>query len=121
MSLSVTSATGAGFIAPSADTSRATGRHAFIQLKEALAANDMDGAKAAYAAMAANPPPGARLNPEGAFAQLGQALQSGDVAAATGALASMVRPHAKTPPIEPMPPLPMDARTGGNGLVDLIA
>ena len=65
----------------------------FKALSEALQSNNLDSAKAAYAALTKNAPSGASGNVNSPLAQLGKALQSGDLAAAQQAFAALRSQH----------------------------
>lgn len=123
MSMSISSATGASFIATPSGATRSPERQAFGQLTKALKADDLEGAKTAYKSMVANAPAGATWNPNSAFAQLGKAIQSGDLAAAKSAFVSMVKSRGDNPPVDPAKPIAVDtSRSSGAGsLVNLTA
>ena len=123
MSMSISSASGASFIATPSGANTSPERQAFGQLTKALKADDMEGAKTAFKSMVKNAPDGATWNPDSAFAQLGKAIQSGDVNAAKTAYVSMVKSRGEHAPVETVKPIAVDtASSGGAGsLVNLTA
>ena len=123
MSMSISGASSASFIATPSGATQSPERQAFGQLTKALKAGDLDGAKTAFKSMVKNAPAGATWNPDSAFAQLGKAIQSGDVDAAKSAYASMLKSRGERPPVETAKPIAVDtASSGGAGsLVNLTA
>ncbi len=113
MSLSITSAGRATFIATPSGATQPPERRAFGQLTKALRTDDLAGAQAAYQTMVANAPVAAGRNPGSAFAQMGKALQSGDIDAAKSAYVAMVKSHTDRPPVETVRPIAVD--TSGSG------
>ncbi|MBC7482576.1 MAG: hypothetical protein H7337_11915 [Rhizobacter sp.] len=123
MSMSISSASRASFIATSSGATQSRERHAFGQLTKALKAEDLEGAKTAFKSMVKNAPDGATWNPDSAFAQLGKAIQSGDIDAAKSAYVSMVKSRGERPPVETVKPIAVDtaSSSGAGSLVNLTA
>jgi iron uptake system EfeUOB component EfeO/EfeM len=84
-------------------------------LSKAFQSNDLDQAKAAYAAMTGGSSSKAAANTNSPFAQLGKALQSGDLGAAQQAFAAMRSHHGRSSANVPSPsPSPATATTGNH-------
>lgn len=108
-------------------------REAIKGLSQALSADDLGGARKAYAAVVRNAPEGAQWKPDSAFAEMGRALVQGDLPAAKEAAKAGLselreRLAARPPQIGPTPrppaaatALPASANGRVGGQIDELA
>lgn len=100
---------------PPAVIDGAAQRHPVKALAESLQADDLSGAKRAYAQIIRQAPPGATWNPDGGMAHIGRALREGDVEAARKAAQvaweELKATHGPGSPTTPVPRTPTPAES----------